>query len=323
MDYFLISVSNRDNLQLCQKYGLAGFTNSINGVWTFSDIQEGDYISFLYGARVHNLYQVRNKVALEGAENLPPWLPITFKTSGTTYYFPFRLYLTPIRTFSESLVRVEFAYVAENLLLRGGYRKTHFQADQTTLQNASKLGELAQSGLDNLPYDNSLTFIPRFSKSLAKPPHIYRLNENILQAVIRKYLKTPENLVWFLSQAEVDSFDATKSDVLGEKALPEGHVDILVNESIPIGKASNIVIEVKPGDVRLQDVAQVERYAQTLGNECVAAILIGRHFSKRVVSEAYNKGIKTFTYEISNIEQSEPLIFDELVSRLKLSLITS
>ena len=37
--YFLISVSNRRNLDLCIKYGLAGFTNSISGVWTFAEIQ--------------------------------------------------------------------------------------------------------------------------------------------------------------------------------------------------------------------------------------------------------------------------------------------
>jgi len=51
-NYFLISVSNRQNLDLCLKYSLAGFTSSINGFWTFVDIKEGDYVSFLYGARV-------------------------------------------------------------------------------------------------------------------------------------------------------------------------------------------------------------------------------------------------------------------------------
>lgn len=54
--------------------------------------------------------------------------------------FPYRLHLQLLRRFDESLVRQEFRYVAENLLLRGGYAKTHFQADQTTLQNVSQLG---------------------------------------------------------------------------------------------------------------------------------------------------------------------------------------
>ncbi len=81
MNYFLVSVSNRKNLELCKKYGLAGFTNSINGVWTFSEIQEGDFISFLYGAKANNLYKVEAKEAIKDAKNLPPWEPITFKMS--------------------------------------------------------------------------------------------------------------------------------------------------------------------------------------------------------------------------------------------------
>jgi hypothetical protein len=140
MAYFLISISNRGNLSLCVKYALTGFTNSINGVWTFSELQKGDFISFLYGAKAFNLYKVKSKIAIKNAEKIPPWKPITFKMSGKTYYFPFRVYLEQLRKFEESLIRTEFAYVAENLLLRGGYRKTHFQADQTTLQNVSQMG---------------------------------------------------------------------------------------------------------------------------------------------------------------------------------------
>ena len=71
MAYFLISVSNRKNLELCVNYALAGFTNSINGLWTFSEIQEGDFISFLYGAKAHNLYRVEGKEAIKDARDLP------------------------------------------------------------------------------------------------------------------------------------------------------------------------------------------------------------------------------------------------------------
>ena len=93
MAYFLISVSNKTNLELCIKYGLAGFTNSISGLWTFVEIEEGDYVSFLYGARVFNLYRVINKRAFMNAETLAPWPSVTFQMSGKTYCFPFRLYL--------------------------------------------------------------------------------------------------------------------------------------------------------------------------------------------------------------------------------------
>src|SRR5271155_1559649 len=138
--YFLISVSTRENLNLCIEYGLAGFPSGENGAWTYCEIEEGDLLSFLYGARAHNLYRVIKREALRNAELLPPWKLLTFEETGKTYSFPFRLQLEAVRTFSEALVRAEFAYVAENLLLRGGYSKTHFQADQTTLQSASQMG---------------------------------------------------------------------------------------------------------------------------------------------------------------------------------------
>lgn len=158
-NYFLVSVSNKENLELCKKFALAGFTNSINGVWTFSEINEGDYVSFLYGARVYNLYEVGKKEAMKNGEKLGPWRNITFKMSGKTYYFPFRLWLRPRRELNEPLVRNEFSYVAENLLLRGGYRKTHFQADQTTLQNVSQMGKLYKERVKKLNLRYS-TFIP-------------------------------------------------------------------------------------------------------------------------------------------------------------------
>ncbi len=125
-DYFLISVSNRENLDLCIKHAIAGFTNSINGLWTFLDIDEGDYVSFLYGTRVKNLYQVVRKIAYRNAKELPPWPHITFR-SGKTYYFPFRLILKQERELDEPMVRPEFSYIAENLLLRGDTEKRTFK----------------------------------------------------------------------------------------------------------------------------------------------------------------------------------------------------
>jgi hypothetical protein len=61
--YFLVAVSNRLNLELCVRHALAGFSNSGTGAWAYVDICEGDYISFLYGARAFNLYRVEKKEA--------------------------------------------------------------------------------------------------------------------------------------------------------------------------------------------------------------------------------------------------------------------
>ena len=320
MAYFLISVSNRKNLELCENYALAGFTNSINGLWTFSEIQEGDFISFLYGAKAHNLYRVEEKEAMKDAQDLPPWNPVTFKMSGLTYYFPFRLNLIPVRRLSESLVRAEFAYVAENLLLRGGYRKTHFQADQTTLQSASQLGELYKEKIAKLNINKYETFVPRFTKSKdkASPPEIFRFIEIILQAIIRQHLSDGKNLDAFLRQIGVETLDTNKLEVLGEKALAEGHIDILIKEATPMGLARKIIIEVKTGLAKLQDISQLSLYLDEVGDECVAGVLIAKDFSRKVLQAAKQQSINTFEYKLGIIESGVPVTFNELKEDFRL-----
>jgi len=279
ISHFLISVSNKENLDLCKKYALAGFPSSINGVWTFCEVKEGDFISFLYAARAHNLYRVEKKNALKKAENLPPWKPITFKISRKTYYFPFRLHLTPIRIFEEPLIRAEFAYVAENLLLRGGYRKTHFQADQTTLQNASQMGEKFLGKIENSGL-SSFTFVPEFStnKSSVNIPYVFPFREMILQAAIRHNLCDGEKLQKFLEDISVNEVKAEDLEVLGEKALPVGHIDIFIKERVPIGESRNIMIEVKARKAAKRDFEQLEEYLRESGSECLRAVLIAKDF---------------------------------------------
>ena len=230
--YFLVAVSNRHNLELCMRHGLAGFTNSRTGVWTFCEICEGDYVSFLYGARAHNLYQVVKREAINEAEELPPWPPLTFAESGRTYHFPFRVHLDAVRQFSEPLVRPEFAYVAENLLLRGGYRKTHFQADQTTLQNVSAMGQLWPGQLDHLRISAYSTFTPLFTRTRSEVnvPLVAPFREVILQSAIRQSLCDEHTLSCFLAITSTDCPPADTLEILGEKALPEGHIDLLIRD---------------------------------------------------------------------------------------------
>lgn len=316
-NYFLISVSNKENLELCKKYALAGFTDSINGVWTFCEIETGDFISFLYAAKAHNLYRVEKKLAFKDAENLPPWKPVTFKISGKTYHFPFRLHLRPIRKFEEPLIRAEFAYVAENLLLRGGYRKTHFQADQTTLQNVSQMGEKFLGYVENIEF-SSLTFTPEFSlnKSLVKIPYVFPFREVILQSVIRHFLCNKENLQKFLEDISVDEVKAENLEVLGEKALPEGHIDIFVKEAIPIGESKNIIIEIKAGRAVTKDFEQLESYLREFGPECVRAVLIAKDFSRKAIFNFRNKTVP-LKYALS-CDLSRPRNFKELVESMNL-----
>src|SRR5260370_35516410 len=91
--YFLISVSTRENLELCVKHGLAGFPSGESGAWTFCEIQQGDFVSFLYGARAHNLYKGAKGEAIVDAAHVPPWKPLTFKEPGNPSSFLVRLQL--------------------------------------------------------------------------------------------------------------------------------------------------------------------------------------------------------------------------------------
>lgn len=322
--YFLISVSTCHHLELCLKYAIAGFTNSPAGAWTFCEINEGDFVSFLYVARIFNLYyEVERKEAIKEFKEAPPWEPVTFRESGHTYYFPFRLYLKPIREFCESLVRPEFSYVAENLLLRAGYWKTHFQADQTTLQNVSQMGRTWKGDIQPLVISNHSTFEPLFTpiKQLQCIPLVCPFQETILQAAIRQHLSDPQNLAAFLSMLGLN-WNADDLEVLGEKALSEGHVDILIKDRVPIAQARKIAVEVKLHKAQLKDLTQLRGYMDELGEECVCGILIAETFSRSVIQDAEKQGIQLIHYELA-LDWHSPKSFSEILDSIKLRSASS
>lgn len=322
MAYFLISVSNKINLDLCTKYALAGFTNSINGAWTFVEINEGDYVSFLYGARAYNLYQVEKKVAFKDAQELPPWPSVTFSMSGNTYFFPFRLFLRPVRELIEPLVRAEFSCVAENLLLRGGYRRTHFQADQTTLQAVSQMGNLYSKGICEFVHGDSESFELMFTqnRSLTRNPEVFLFQELILQSTIRQFLSKSNNLQRLLVSIKA-GLQADGLEVLGEKAFPEGHIDILVKESVPIGQSRKIIIEVKTGAGTQKDIDQIRSYVSEISEECVGAILIASKFSNKVIKYAHEGNISLVTYSIP-LDLNSSVNFTQILYNVQLNLAT-
>ncbi|MBI3742852.1 MAG: hypothetical protein HY261_01000 [Chloroflexi bacterium] len=245
------------------------------------------------------------KFALDNAQHLPPWPSVTFRQSGKTYYFPFRLKLTLIRHFQESLVRPEFAYVAENLLLRGGYGKTHFQADQTTLQSASQMGALATQQKE-MPQSVHEEFAPRiaFSRRLAAPPRTYLFNEMILQCVLKNHLSAPANLSAFLSFLGLGGLAGAPLEILGEKALPEGHVDVLIKDAAPIGTSRQIPVEVKLGVATTRDVEQLANYVRLLGKECVGGALVARGASRAVRAVAVTKQVVILSYFFDGLADS-------------------
>jgi len=318
INYFLVSVSNCVNLELCMKYAMAGFTNSINGLWTFLDIDEGDYISFLYGARVKNLYRVVKKIAYKNAENLPPWPPVTFRMSGNTYYFPFRLFLKQERELDEPMVRPEFSYVAENLLLRGGYRKTHFQADTITFYNVSQMGSSFNGETDSLEL-NAQTFEPKivFKRELQKIPEKFYFKELILQSLVRKKLKSsvlPQILNYFGANNSPEEFE-----VLGEKALPEGFVDIFIKLKHPTGKSKYILVEIKTGRAHKKDVWQLKNYLREFGNEAIGGVLIAKGFPKHLTEDTK---VLPIQYNLGQIDKDTEYTYDELFKLLNFEVIS-
>ncbi|MEX0800937.1 MAG: hypothetical protein WD379_06970 [Dehalococcoidia bacterium] len=324
MAYFLLAVSTRHNLDLCIKHALAGFTDSISGLWTFLDIQEGDFVSFLYGARAYNLYQVSRRAAYKNSQGLPPWPPLILKPSGRTYHFPFRLELTPVRALEEPLVRAEFAYVAENLLLRGGYRKTHFQADQTTLQHVSEMGVPSSPQPEPLNLGNAETFTPglvRHRKD-AQPPATFALRELIIQTLLRRHLSAAGTLNQFLTGAGIHRLDTTKLEALGEKAFPEGHVDILIKEATPMGMSRKVVVEVKFGAATSANIEQLRLYMERLGEECAGGVLVAGSFGKRILNRAAEHGIACSQYSLEGIGET-PLDCDSLLSHFRVTPVSA
>jgi hypothetical protein len=318
--YFLISVSTRENLDLCTKYGLAGFPSGESGAWTYCEIQEGDFVSFLHGAKAHNLYQVREKEALKSADSLPPWKPLFFEESGTTYSFPFRLHLQLNRKFIEPVVRTEFFYVAENLLLRGGYRKTHFQADQTTLQSVSEMGFVSRDPLETLILPDHNTFSLRFtrSKELISKPETFRFRETILQSAIRRHLTSETNLQAMLTQLELTNVGASELEILGEKPLPQGHIDLLLKQRVPLGSSLKIPMEVKTDKGQTEDLAQLRAYMDELQGECPGGVLIAFDFSKQTVAKAPEAGIRLIRYALG-ADLKTAVTFDEIQKSLSLT----
>jgi hypothetical protein len=311
--YFLISVSTREYLDLCIRHGLAGFPSGESGAWTYCEIQVGDFVSFLYGATVYNLYSVIKREAISGADSLPPWKPLVFRETGKTYSFPFRLHLLPIRTFTESLVRSEFSYVGENLLLRGGYRKTHFQADQTTLQGVSEMGTRTESMPVELPMPEYKTFTLRFTRNpdLINTPETCRFKEPILQSAIRRHLMYAANLRKFLAPLNLRENQIDELEILGEKALPQGHIDLLLKHRVPLGAALKIPIEVKTNRGQPDDVDQLHAYMNELRGDCPGGILVASDFGKSAIRAAAEAGIGLARYTL-NADLKQTPTFEEI-----------
>jgi hypothetical protein len=157
-----------------------------------------------------------------------------------------------------------------------------------------------------------------WNKNLIFPPKVFYFQEFILQALIRHWLSWGENLQSMFDSSGLNNFQAKDFEILGEKALPEGHIDILIKDCIPAGYSRKIIVEVKTGKAKSQDVYQLGNYVTEIGEECVLGILITQNFSRKVQQESENMGTKCFTYSFSQIDKKQKYPFEELKSNLQL-----
>lgn len=313
--YFLVAVSTKENLVDCRKYCLAGFPETGNGAWTYADIAEGDYISFVYGAKAHDLYKVTGKKALSNASNVGPWPPLTFQSGES--YFPFRLELRREREFEESLVRSEFQYIAENLLLRGGYSRSHFQADRTTLQRVSQMGEKTGTTGKSAHWEAELTTAKWVRRQGGfKPPGESRFLEYTLHALLRKHLAGDKQMSEFAEMTGFQEIDDRDVEILGERALPEGHVDLLIRDVEPVGETLNVPIEVKLNRCSDDDLVQLEAYIEQLEPECPGGILLAETIPRNFSPP---ENISLIRASFSDIDMGTPQSFSDMLSALELT----
>lgn len=317
--YFFVAVSTQENLELCRDYGLAGFPSSQNGAWTFADIEEGDFVSFVYGANAYDLYEVTEKRAVLNAENLPPW-PSLELTQGGTYHFPFRLELQPKRELSESLVRSEFQYIAENLLLRGGYSRTHFQADTTTLQQVSQMGEVDDRTPRKRDWDvetGTTHWVRR--RGGFEPPVENKFKEEILHVLLRRRLSDHEKLTEFVQMTGFPEFLDRDVEVLGERALPEGHLDLVLKDAKPVGDSLQLPIEVKLNRCDDSHLDQLRGYIEQLEPECPGGVLLAETIPK---SFDVPDDVSLVRAKFDGIDMGEPQTLSAMENALTLQSIS-
>lgn len=309
-----MAVSNRFNLELCMRYDIAGFPEGASGVWAFSDIRIGDYLSFLYGATVFNLYRVRDKEAVLEAKKLPPqWKPIVSRDNRERY-FPFRLYLERKKGFQDSIAKEIYRSIAENLLRRGGYGKSYFQTDQFTLGGVERIEDSIAIPTEPLLLPVHKTFEPKFS-SRSKGANVYPLREDILQASIRHWLAIGEKRQTFLRNLGLDTYSTENLEVVGERALSEGYVDITLQEAI-LRNPKQVIIEIKMGRATRKDYVQLAKYVREIGERCVAGIMIAKSHAK--YSEPQVLNLHSMTYDLRP-PITQAVTFDEIIGRLSLS----
>jgi RecB family endonuclease NucS len=207
-------------------------------------------------------------------------------------------------------------------LLRGGYRKTHFQADETTLNFVSTIG-ISVNKKYNKIWENKPTTRPKINfENKLNVPESFPFEEKILQVLIKEYIKNNTNNILndILNHFNINE-NPNNFETLSEKALSSGHVDLLIKRKHPIGKDYKIIIEVKKNKSGKKDVEQLAKYMGEL-EDCIGGILVAKDFAKTCFKQIskINKKILFISYDFENLDITKDYIFQDLLDILNLNI---
>ncbi len=130
------------------------------------------------------------------------------------------------------------------------------------------------------------------------------------------------NLQALLHDLDLKDAKADALEVLGEKGLPEGHIDLLLKERVPLGSALKIPIEVKTGRAGPTDLVQLHGYMHQLRSECPIGLLVASDFNNKAIAEAAGNRIKLVRYTLSADLKGMPT-FEDIYQSLKLEPLTN
>ncbi len=130
-----------------------------------------------------------------------------------------------------------------------------------------------------------------------------------------------DTLQTLLSEINLAGVQASALEILGEKALTQGHIDLLLKERVPLGSAVKVPIEVKMNKAQSADLAQLRGYMDELLGECPLGILIAPSFSKDALAKATEAGIKLFRYRLS-LDVKTACTFEEIYRGMTIELLS-
>lgn len=184
------------------------------------------------------------------------------------------------------------------------------------------MGTRANGSAAALPLSEYATFTLRFTQNtgLIKTPETFRFRETVLQSAIRRHLMSNDNLQKLLWQLDFAGAQASALEILGEKALTQGHIDLLLKQRVPIGSAVKLPIEVKTKRAQPEDLAQLRAYMDELLDECPMGVLVAADFNKKVVRDAKSFGIGLVRYALSSDFKKAPT-FEEIWQGLTLQTL--